>query len=192
MDGYLESKGVFVEAKCHEFYTSHTTIFKKQYKGFYQYLQDKTNGFFKYYVDSNKKTPTVSFSWNNTPITQFDLKQVLCHLLGIAKKTINEKGKQIPTLVYLIYKPSEELLDNVESIDCKQTADAIKRCWGKELEEINTINATGFGLLYNCVVHFLCDEKGIGQELLPGDLERIAKAFQFKLCDQDNYSSTVN
>lgn len=96
LDGYLPTKEIFVEAKCHEFYGSHSTEFKDKYAAFYEYLKKKTDGLFQYSVNWNLKEPTVSFVWNNTPITQFDLKQVLCHLLGIAKKTILERGGEGP------------------------------------------------------------------------------------------------
>ena len=73
LDGYLPTKAIYVEAKCHEFYGVHSAEYKDKYQEFYQYLQDKTDGLFRYVVNRTSKTPTVSFIWDKNPITQFDL-----------------------------------------------------------------------------------------------------------------------
>lgn len=139
LDGFYEPKCIYVEAKCHEFYNALNTEFKNKYEEFYNYLVNATGVVFKFNVNNGIKKPTVKFSWQMTPITQFDLKQVLCHLLGIAKKTLQDAGKHVPTFIYLVYKPSPDLLAVVEKRYGKRTANTIKSRWEKEHEEYELI-----------------------------------------------------
>ena len=184
LDGYIPSAGIYVEAKCHEFYSSNSTEFKEKYEDFYDYLKEKT-GKFGYHVNLGPKTPTVSFTWDGKPLTQFDFKQVLCHLMGIARRSLEEQGKHSPKLVYLVYKPSDELLKNVESIKDKRAAKSIKHCWETEKKEASEI--IDYSLLYRCVVYYMHDHYNIGADLPVDQLKRIANTFTFQFCDQDGY-----
>lgn len=189
LDGYcdLGSKEIYVEAKCHEFYSSNSTKFKDKYLDFYSYLEAETCGSFKYLVDENPKTPVVRFSWKGTSITQFDLKQVLCHLLGIAKQSLLEKGKKDPVLLYLVYNP-DDLLKIVETIDKPRTAHSILNCWKKERDEFFAID---FNLLFKKVLFYLHDKLNICQSLSNDEVERIAKSFSCVFCDQHDYLSHI-
>lgn len=188
LDGFYEPKCIYVEAKCHEFYNPLSTEFKDKYEEFYNYLVNATGGDFRFDVKRDIKKPTVKFSWKNAPITQFDLKQVLCHLLGIAKKTLQDAGKQVPTFIYLVYKPSPELLAVVEKRYGKRTANTIKTRWEKEHEEYELIPIKQ---LYKHVVYFMYEKKGVGQNISKEELERIACSFHTHFCDQDNYLSYI-
>lgn len=188
LDGFYEPKCIYVEAKCHEFYNALNTEFKNKYEEFYNYLVNATGGVFKFNVNNGIKKPTVKFSWQMTPITQFDLKQVLCHLLGIAKKTLQDAGKHVPTFIYLVYKPSPDLLAVVEKRYGKRTANTIKSRWEKEHEEYELIPIKQ---LYKHVVYFMYEKKGVGQNISKEELERIACSFHTHFCDQDNYLSYI-
>ncbi len=186
LDGYLESKCIYVEAKCREIYARIHTKFNEKYRVFYDYLSLRTEGRFGFSIQESTSTKGefvkhVLFSWDNHPLCQLDLKQLLCHLLGIAKKTINDEGKQVPTLIYLVYNPTTELLSWTKS---NRTTRLIKECWETEKNEVSTVD---FCLLYNCVVHFLYETKGIGNTIPPEIIDRIADAFVFNFCDQNNY-----
>jgi hypothetical protein len=189
LDGFYEKKCIFVEAKCHEFYNSLNTEFKEKYEDFYNYLVDATGGRFSFVVNKKFRKPTVRFSWEKTPITQFDLKQVLCHLLGIAKKTLQDNGKYVPTLVYLVYKPSPELLGVVEKRFGKRTANTIKSHWEKECKEYILIPIQQ---LYKHVVNYLYEKKGVGQNVNEEDLKRISSSFCTRLCNQDDFLSFID
>ena len=189
LDGYLDlgSKAIYVEAKCHEFYSSNSTEFKDKYHEFYSYLAAETCGSFKYHVDDRPNTPVVRFSWEGTPITQFDLKQVLCHLLGIAKQSLLEKGQKKPVLLYLVYNP-DELLEIVKTIDKPRTAHSIFNCWKKERDEFFAID---INLLFKIVLLFLHDKLNIGSSLTNEEVNGIAESFSCIFCDQHNYLSYI-
>lgn len=190
LDGYLEEKEIYVEAKCREIYAENHPEFNIKYQEYYNYLTARTEGRFNYQLKEsiNKKgaiTQKVYFSWDNEPITHFDFKQILCHLLGIAKKTLLDKGAQTPTLLYLVYKPSERHLDLVES---NKDAEDIRNCWETEKK---VATAVDMSLIYNCVVHYLYEMKGIGKTLPLVEIERISQSFNFRFCDQNNYLSLL-
>lgn len=186
LDGYLPEKCIYVEAKCHEIYRANVTKFKSKYEEFYTYLSDRSNGLFKFEIAESKNkqgkiSKNVHFFWKNKKITHFDCKQILCHLLGIAKEALTSKLSQASTLLYLVYKPSDDLLAFVENRD---TATAIRKFWDIEYSEATTIDMS---LLYNCVVHFLHEHKGIGLNLCDDEVKKIAKSFKFHFCTQDDY-----
>lgn len=186
LDGYLESRCIYVEAKCREIYAKSQTEFNEKYREFYNYLLHRTEGRFGFSIKGSTTSKGefvqhVRFSWNNQPICHLDLKQLLCHLLGIAKKTLLEEGKHVPTLIYLVFNPIFDILPRIES---KRTASLIKSCWETEKNEACSVDLC---LLYNCVVHFLHERKDIGRTLPNEEIERIANAFVFQFCDQNNY-----
>ena len=188
LDGYLEEKEIYVEAKCREIYAENHPEFNIKYQEYYDYLTARTEGRFNYQLKEsiNKKgaiTQKVYFSWDNEPLTHFDFKQILCHLLGIVKKALLDKGAQTPTLLYLVYKPSERHLDLVES---NKDAEDIRNCWETEKKVATTVDMY---LIYNCVVHYLYEKKGIGKTLPLVEIERISQSFNFRFCDQNNYLS---
>ncbi len=188
LDGYLElkDKTIYVEAKCHEFYSSRKTEFKHKYLELYEYLKKKTGSCLNYITNNSNKT--ICFLWNREPITQFDLKQILCHLLGIAKQSILEKGKQSPVLLYLVYNPSE-LLDKSEflnQIDKQRFKESITQCWETEKSEASKPDVK---LLYKFIVYFLFDKKGVGNNYSDELKEAISNNFQFQFCDQFEYRS---
>ena len=190
LDGYLKDKCVYVEAKCREIYAESHPEFNTKYEELYYYLAEHTTGHFGYDLKEsvNKKgevTRRVYFSWDNEPISHFDLKQILCHLLGIGKQTIINKGIQSPTLLYLVYNPSEKLLGLVQD---EKSGKDICKCWETEKNEATTINIS---LLYYHIVHFLHERKGVGLNLRSEELERIANSISFRFCDQSDYISLL-
>lgn len=188
LDGYIMEKNIYVEAKCREIYNRNVPEFNSKYEEFYTYLTEYTQGRFNFdIVESLDKEGKISrrihFFWDNKRIMHFDCKQILCHLLGIAKNTITNPQTISPTLLYLVYKPSEELLGYIKS---KRSANSIRSCWDKEFHEATTIDIP---LIYNCVVHFLHERKGIGLNLNINEIERIAQSFRFHFCSQEDYLS---
>lgn len=95
LDGYLEDKNIFVEAKCREIYSARHPGFNGKYGELYSYLIDKTEGLFQYDLKETKDKKGeikrhVYFSWDGNHLSQLDLKQLLCHMLGIGKKSLTE------------------------------------------------------------------------------------------------------
>lgn len=111
LDGYLQrgETEIFIEAKCREIYTKHANIdIKKVYN---EVLKDiKSDNAFNY--KENKKTKTgylnYSFFYGKTRIERFDIKQLICHFLGIAANYIkNKSAKNKIRFIYLIYNPTD-------------------------------------------------------------------------------------
>lgn len=119
MDVYIKtSKETFVEVKCHEIFdeSSHSVVkLSSQYE---------KNAMFKeilehYKIDAVNRTCEIDSKGNSVKLlfnrnhfdvfsktTRFDLKQFLCHLMGIASNTNQDENKQF---IYLFYKnPDDE------------------------------------------------------------------------------------
>lgn len=190
LDGYLADKCLYVEAKCREIYAESHPVFNVKYKEYYSFLNEHTGGLFNYSLKESidktgKVVYSVYFSWGGSPISHLDMKQLLCHLLGIAKQTLLDGGKQIPTLLYLVYHPSKELLDQVDS---KRARKSIERCLETEKAEAHLIEIKD---LYKCAVLFMHERNGIGQNLPAKVIDKISKSFVFKFCDQKEYLSIL-
>lgn len=188
LDGYIMSKRIFVEAKCHEFYYRPSTEFKSAYESFYEYLKDKTGGLFDYYTIKGNKKDYVRFKWDGKTIESLDLKQLLCHMLGIAKKALQEDCSEVSTLLYLVYKPEEKMLRFVPT---EEERSGIIKYWEIEKKEANNVD---FPLLYGHIVRFIHDEKKDWQKerKYSDRVDEIASAFQFEFCDQNRYREIIS
>ena len=102
LDAFIPDSNIYVEVKCHEIFDSHKIEFRSAYWD-WLYGQDNAFGF-----ETKVKTQEDSFE---IPLSvfgiegsssKFDIKQLLCHLMGIASRSdVCEKA----TLVYLFFKP---------------------------------------------------------------------------------------
>lgn len=103
LDAYIstDASELFVEVKCHEIFDQHTVEFKHAYF-------DVLNSYdcFKGLVcDVNQNASVFTLDLKlfdfHVESTRFDIKQLICHLLGIANHTKGKKSK----LIYLFFKP---------------------------------------------------------------------------------------
>lgn len=191
LDGYLESKTIFVEAKCREIYSESHPEFNEKYRAFYNFLSEGTGSDFQFELkESVNKMGEIKrriyFSWAGKPISHLDLKQLLCHMLGIGKKSLIEGGKNTPTLLYLVYRPTDKVLSFINS---KRTVNSIKRC--REIEENEASSIIDTKLLYKLAVRFLHEVKNVNASLSPEEVERISNNFVFRFCDQEEYSQIL-
>lgn len=106
LDAYIEDENcnVYIEAKCHEIFSSHKPVFKHKYWDcFYN-----DSAFSKVLHEKDRYINTFELALSTFDIkkesTRFDIKQFVCHLLGIANCNKGKKAK----LVYLFYKPLTE------------------------------------------------------------------------------------
>lgn len=114
LDGYLQrgETEIFIEAKCREIYTKHANIdIKEVYNNVLEAINIKSDNAFQY-TTKKKETKTgylnYSFSYGGTPIERFDIKQLICHFLGIAANYIeNKSAKNKIRFIYLIYNPTD-------------------------------------------------------------------------------------
>lgn len=136
LDAYLR-KGytdIFLEAKCREIYASHIKIdIGNVYKPVYEYIK-QCNKKFGYSDEPSKASNKFkcSFDYDGKPIIRFDIKQLICHFLGIAANYLKpKKGENAMNnirFVYFIYNPNElgnEALEEVYD-NTKKEIDKIK------------------------------------------------------------------
>ena len=111
LDAYCQENNTYIEVKCHEIFDTHTDKMSGQYR---KHLKSE----FHIDVDIEDESE-VTLNFKDFGVEKekprFDIKQLLCHLLGIK----NVKGKEPATLMYLFFKPIAEkdqdkaLLDKV-------------------------------------------------------------------------------
>ena len=118
LDGFLHKGNnyVYVEAKRREIYgSSHENEkIKSVYIPVYEKIKNNCKGF--KYEQNDCKEPEmkkITFYINGNPVEYFDLKQLICHFLGItydiAKNNIQNAKV---TFLYLIYDPNDVDMSN--------------------------------------------------------------------------------
>lgn len=175
LDGYLQrgETEIFIEAKCREIYTKHANIdIKKVYNEVLEAISKSDNAF---QYKENKKTKTgylnYSFFYGKTPIVRFDIKQLICHFLGIAANYIkNKSAKSKICFIYLIYNP--------EDLNISELNDVYK----STIKEIKLFEPM-MNDLFNAIFDY--QKKA---------LKRDTKApeFEFKRADQSNIEEIIN
>lgn len=102
IDAYIKNENIFVEVKCHEIFDKHNVKLSAQY---YDLLFGEDCDFSFSYKPLNK-TNEITLPKNEFGLTDnqnmFDIKQLICHLLGIK---FHKENYQPATLVYLFFKP---------------------------------------------------------------------------------------
>lgn len=183
LDGYWEGNGqyIFVEAKCREPYShkSPETI-KKNYKPLYTYLQNKLPDMFSCTMEDIPGTRDihVEFFCHGSKIVHFDMKQMLCHLLGIANRLLldNVCDSHIQFL-YLLYNPTNLALP-------QSSKEEITRIYK---ETCAAAKNNDFKQIFGCIVDFLMEEKEY--PVTKAEVEQLKDSFRFALCDQNSYQS---
>lgn len=144
LDAYIndEECDIFVEAKCHEIFDSHKLVFRSAYWDYF-----KKDSSLKDLISGEKK-PAEEFNVSldlfdiGKKSARFDVKQLVCHLLGIKE---HQKGKKAK-LVYMFFKPIPKDKESAELIDSvfKELKEEIEVIFGckviKEFCENNNIN----------------------------------------------------
>ena len=115
LDAYIPDREIYIEAKCHEIFDSHKVIMKEKY---WECIYGEGNPFGmepKERESADKfEIPLSVFGIDDKKGTMFDIKQFLCHLLGIASR--KDKLKEA-TLVYLFFKPKSVKRELTQEID---------------------------------------------------------------------------
>lgn len=110
LDGYckLEQTDIYVEAKCREIYPVHYFDVKNCYIAVYEYLEENSTLFRFKIIETNdkEKKKKVKFYYNEVEIKYFDMKQIICHFLGIINELPCDYQRNIRFL-YLIYNPKD-------------------------------------------------------------------------------------
>ena len=179
LDGYLQrgETEIFIEAKCREIYTKHANIdIKKVYN---EVLKDiKSDNAFNY--KENKETKTgylnYSFFYGETPIVRFDIKQLICHFLGIAANYIkNKSAKNKICFIYLIYNPKDLNISELNDV------------YKSTIEEIELFKMNDLFIKMNDLFNAIFDYQ---KKALNRDTK--APEFEFKIADQSNIEEIIN
>jgi hypothetical protein len=170
LDAYLQTgyTDIFLEAKCREIYASHTKIdIGNVYKPVYEYIK-QCNKKFGYSDEPSKANNKFrcSFYYDGKQIIHFDIKQLICHFLGIAANYLKpKKGENAMNnirFVYFIYNPNE--LGN----------EALKEVYDNTKKEIDKIKIKD---LFKAVFEY--QKKNL-------EIEKEMPIFEFVLADQND------
>ncbi len=181
LDGFLEEdfRYVFVEAKCHEPYSAKSTTVSKAYEKLYSYINDCMAG--SLYAEMTDcpdgKHMNVKFYADGEEVEHFDLKQVICHLLGIATGMLRGELEPKQTdFIYLVYDPTElELSDDVRGV--------IEAVYERLCYEVNLVDTAS---LLRVIFAYLKDTV-FGDALSDDVIENVVFSFTFSLASQEFY-----
>lgn len=189
MDGYFEKENeqIYVEAKCREPYGAKPHLIEEKYEELYRYIDNDKSCNLNISVsrddakEENKSKINVKFSVGEMEITNFDIKQMICHLLGIATKLLNCPTEKKISFVYLCYNP--KLITIINEKKTRKIYDTYDKMCAQ-------CKAIEFKELFSVILRFLKEEKKIGKAG-SDDISSMLKGFSFTLCDQENYLKTV-
>ena len=184
MDGYLNKNGTkyYIEAKCREPYYSHKFIIDRKYEQLYRYL-DKLEGLdFKCSIDIiDDKWMKVHFSTSKRAIEHFDIKQMICHLLGIATDKIETPTEDKIQFLYLLYNPTK-----INIIDIPQK----KKLLALYEQEIAECDSIPFAELFKAIVDYLLSNTSVKKSPTTNP-EKLKNSFSFKRYDQTTFKETL-
>lgn len=187
LDGYVETDKhhIFVEAKCREPYGVKDNKIKSAYYNLYHSINQEnialtckiTNLDGTPIIEQpNDEYMLVDFYFDKHKIEHFDIKQMLCHLLGIGTKILKENlyiDRDIK-FIYLLYNPQK--LDFADE-DIKKTIINIR---DKTCNESKVITKELFGV----ILKYLKDKRYSNSKV---NIDDIVNNFSFIVCDQDNF-----
>ena len=179
LDGFLPKKNinVYVEAKCREIYGKHKRVeVSEVYKEVYEFIHNKKHIDFDYKDNKlhckKKEHFNCTFKYKGVEIVHFDLKQLICHFLGITADILENKRSEKVRFVYLIYNPQKVK----EKIDYTYR-EAILSAYDETIAEIKRMGDMNW--LFKAVLDYQQTNLNISIEKVP--------SFEFKLVDQDSY-----
>ena len=198
MDGYREKDNtyIFVESKCREPYDhSVKQAIKRNYQDIYKYLREKMPRVFSCVMEDipdadNGKEPqnkmNVVFFCQGRVVAYFDIKQMICHLLGVVTKFLDSENDLIQNLnviqfLYLLYNPSKLEMEDSDKAEVMRVFE--DTCW--------MANYYHFEKMFGHVVDYLVELRNKNNKPVPDDtsIKKLKTAFDFKLCDQFDYHS---
>ena len=183
LDGFIEKddKYIFVEAKCREPYAAKNNLIENKYSKLYEYIAKSSCNLNIDTIDSGTKMD-VTVSVNGKKINHFDIKQMICHLLGIAVKFLNTPTQKKIDFVYLCYNP------NLISIIDEKKKGSIISTYNTMCDECNSID---FKPLFEAIVTYLNIKLNVGSAT-QDEINKMISNFSFELCDQNNFINKLN
>ena len=184
LDGYLpgENRIVYVEAKCREPYGHKPPEkIKLVYKPVYIWLRTHMKRIFDCVMEDldDQYMRTVFFA-GKTAVTGFDIKQMICHMLGIAAKYLTaENVPERIDFLYLIYDPSHLPLSGT-------TKAAVMEIYRQTK---STAKLLRLERMFGHIVDFLNDIAT--HKASETHLSAMKRAFRFTLCSQFDYTEKL-
>ena len=180
LDGYCGSKGkdVFVEAKCREIYASHkNNKIRNVYLDVYDCIAELHPCFS--YVSSPlvDDYSSITFKYDKMCIEHFDIKQLICHFLGICANILENNANRNVSFVYLIFNPEFETNFNLSS-DVEKYCESVNKTYKETIGEIEKLGDMKW--LFDAVMEY--QRKKLGKNDVDYD-------FSFSLADQNNYKN---
>lgn len=188
LDGYLEQEDrhVFVEAKCrepyHKPYDESPDRIRSVYRKLYEYISENSYGELTCDIRSDDgRDMEVVFGRYGEVIKYLDVKQLICHLLGIGTALLNGSlSKKRIEMMYLVYDPTELQLKP----EAKEGISAIYETLREECASLE------MSMLFTLILTYLRDIVGIG-DMSDDEIELQGYNFTFYLCDQELYPTLL-
>lgn len=176
LDGFFEDENryIFVEAKCHEPYADKKNSVSTSYAKLYEYVNAHMAGTLEIKMQPSKcgRYLLADYFACGERLEHFDMKQMICHLLGIAtgvlKGTLTQK--QID-FIYLLYDPTDFGIPEVDEI------------YQRTCYECNLVD---FAELLRVIFSFLQEVK-YRDAISAQDLDALLLKFSFTLASQEFY-----
>ena len=161
LDGFLEKNRtrIYVEAKCREPYGKEKSKISKAYKKLYDFITEKMGAELSCICSNvGEKDMDVTFLAGDLEIRHFDIKQMICHLLGVVR---DAKADTSVKFLYLLHDPT--------ALELGEARQSILEIYERTCRECAKIPMER---LFAVISEFL------GATLQP---------FSFALCNQDTY-----
>ena len=180
LDGYIKRGNTIycVEAKCREIYSSHKSIeIRTIYEDVYNHIPDLS-------FDSNPIKDDIdhrkySFKYKGKELLHFDIKQLICHFLGITADLLEHQKQDVSIrFIYLLFNPRKETLFSGEIEKFKEK---IFNLYDDTIKEIQVFGDMKW--LFETIMEYQSEHLR---------LTKVDYSFDFKLVDQNNYIGELN
>lgn len=184
LDGFMQKadRYIFIEAKCREPYGEKSHLIENAYEKLYEYINEDSECNLNIKYQAHDKKIKVDFCVGDIKINRYDIKQMICHLLGIAVKFLNNPTDKKISFLYLCYNP------NLIAIDNEKHRNKIANVYGEMCKECHTINHQE---LFRVIMMYLHKKRNVGIATID-EINKMVDNFEFDLCDQSNYLSHLN
>ena len=176
LDGFMEcdDRFIFVEAKCREPYGEKPHLVECKYKDLYAYINNDRSCNLNIKTDDADCKMRVEFSVGTHLLVNFDIKQMISHLLGIAIKFINTPAEKEILFLYLCYNPK-----HISIVSDKKRSE-IFDTYDRMCAECQSID---FKSLFRSILVYLVCVLHESHISMP-DIEKMVARFSVILCDQ--------
>lgn len=172
LDGYIstDSCEIYVEAKCHEIFNKpNNKDIADCYLALYEYINQEDSFCF------NEETK--NFICKKEPLVRLDLKQLICHMLGIAHYQLSHDAlaRKKVRLVYFTHSLTSSEEDYIRDVN-PDIVKSIKNVMDEESKDISNVD---WLWLYGKIVDYLYKEKKQKYFVSEGLVSEIRNNFEF-------------